>query len=225
MSEFTRGKNLTIGKYVVIEKDCQIGNNVVIEDFVVLKRGTIIGDNCYIQAGAKIGTPAFSIRREKGILKRTAEKGIAVLENGVDIGYNTVIQRGVERNTVIGENTFVSSLCLVAHDVQIGSSCTFAVGVTVSGFSEIGANTNISPRATILNRVKIGRNARVGIGSLVLHDIDDDTTVTGRPAVELGIFKAERKAQKKLLNLNVKTNPIASRKGMWKRRIKNLFYK
>ena len=225
MSDYKRGDNLTIGKYVVIENDCQIGDNVVIEDFVVIKGGTIIGDNCYIQAGAKVGTPAFSIKREAGIQKRTSGKGIVVLENGVDIGYNTVIQRGVERNTVVGEYSFISSLCLVAHDVQIGSRCNFAVGVTISGYSEIGANTDISPRATILNRVKIGRNVRVGIGSLVLHDVDDDTTVTGRPAVELGKFKAERKKYKKLLNLNTKTNPIASRKGLWKRRIKKLLNK
>ena len=224
MSDFRQGENLRIGKYVVIEKDCEIGNNVTIEDFVVLKNGTIVGDDCTIHAGAKIGTPTFTLTSEKGKRKRIGPKGVAILEKGVDIGYNTDIQRGLERNTVIGENTFINNLCNIGHDVQIGRDCTIGLGTRMSGFTEIGEKTSIAPGVTILNRVKIGRNVFVGIGSLVLHDISDHTKVVGRPAVELNIYKHEKNALKKLLNLKGNTSPIATRKGRWSRRIRRVIY-
>lgn len=230
MPDFRHGENLSIGKYVVVEKDCQIGDNVTIEDFVVLKSGTIIGNDCYIHAGAKIGAPTFNLTLENGTRKRTIQMGVTVIEHGVDIGYNTVIQRGVERNTIIGENTFINNLCNIGHDVQINSGCTIGLGVRMSGYTEIGANTIISPGVTILNRVKIGQNSFVGIGSLVLHDISDSTTVTGRPAVELGLYKAERRALKEILNLNVKSptiatrkrGPLATRKRWWRKKLKRV---
>lgn len=220
MSNYKKGKNLKLGKYVIIEEDCEIGNNVTIEDFVVLKKGTIIGDYCTIHSGAKIGTPTFNLKLKKGRRLRSIQKGVTVLEDGVDIGYNTVIQRGVERNTVIGENTFINNLCNIGHDVQIGMNCTIGLGVRMSGHSEMGQKTSISPGVTILNRVKIGQNVFVGIGSLVLHDINDHTRVVGRPAVQLDIYKSERKALKELLNINLRTHSIATNKGKWSRRFR-----
>ena len=224
MSSFKQGKKLRMGKYVVIEDGCEIGDYVTIEDFVVLKSGTIVGDDCFIHAGAKIGVPTFNLKFEKGKRRRTNQKGVTVLEDGVDIGYNTVIQRGVERNTVIGENTFINNLCNIGHDVQIGMNCTIGLGVRISGHTEIGTKTSVSPGVTILNRVKIGQNAFVGIGSLVLHDISDHTRVVGRPAVQLDVYKSERKALKEILNLDLRTSPIATRKGRWSRRLRSVIY-
>jgi UDP-3-O-[3-hydroxymyristoyl] glucosamine N-acyltransferase len=224
MSDFKQGHNLTIGQFVVIEEGCEIGNNVTIEDFVVLKSGTIVGDECCIHAGAKIGTPTFTLSREKGKRQRIPSKGVTILEKGVDIGYNTVIQRGIERDTIIGENTFVNNLCNIGHDVQIGKECIIGLGVRMSGYTEIGTKGHIAPGVTILNRVKIGRNAFVGIGSLVLHDIADHTKVVGRPAIELNRYKYEKKALKSILGMDSKTAPIATRKGRWSRRFRRILY-
>lgn len=228
MSNYKQGKNLKLGKYVIVEEGCEIGNNVTIEDFVVLKSGTVIGDDVYIHAGAKIGTPTFDFKPnftvKKGRRKRSEQSGVTVLENGVDIGYNTVIQRGVERNTVIGENTFINNLCNIGHDVKIGKGCSIGLGVSMSGHTEIGPDTRISPGVTILNRVTIGRSAFVGIGSLVLHDISDHTRVVGRPAIQIDEYKSERKAIKEILNLNLRTPPIATRKKRWSRRIRKAIY-
>ena len=225
MTNYTQGENLRLGQYVVIEDDCKIGNNVTIEDFVVIKRGTIIGDDCYIHAGAKIGSPTFTLEVKNGRRVRSDQKGVTVLEAGVDIGYNTVIQRGIERNTVIGENSFINNLCNIGHDVLVGKNCTIGLGARMSGHSELGARVSISPGVTILNRVKIGQNAFVGIGSLVLHDISDHTKVTGRPAVQLDLYKQERKALKEILNINLKTAPIATKKGRWIRRLRGIISK
>lgn len=222
MPDYKHGKNLNIGQYVVIEEDCQLGDNVTIEEFVVLKTGTIIGHNCHIHAGAKIGAPAFDFKSSTGPRKRTHQKGLIIIGNNVDIGFNTVIQRGVEGNTIIGENTYINNLCNIGHDVQIGKGCTIGLGTRMSGYTEIGEAARIAPGVTIMNRVKIGRDAFVGIGSLVLHDVGNGAKVTGRPAIELAKHKAERKALKKVLGLDPNTQAIATKKRLWQRIVKQI---
>jgi len=172
----------------------------------------IIGDGCTIHAGAKIGVEAFTLQAGKGNRNRGSQKGVTVLGNNVDVGYNVVVQCGVERDTIIGSHTFINNLCNIGHDIRIGQRCVIGLGTRISGHTEIGANTIISPGVTILNRVKIGNNVRIGIGSLLLHDVIDDTNVVGRPAIELDRYKKERKALKEFMGLTWKTEPIATRK-------------
>jgi UDP-3-O-[3-hydroxymyristoyl] glucosamine N-acyltransferase len=218
------GKNVKLGKYVVIEEGCQIGDNAIIDDFVVLKSNTIIGDNCCIHAGAKIGVPVFDFTLQNRRKVRPSQKGITIIQAGADIGYNTIIQRGVERDTVIGADTFINNLCNIGHDIHIGKGCIVGLGTRVSGHSEIGDHCTIAPGVTIMNRVKIGENVFVGIGSLVLHDIQSHSRVVGRPAVELDVYKAERQALKQILNIDHSTAPISTRKRMWSRRFRKLIY-
>jgi UDP-3-O-[3-hydroxymyristoyl] glucosamine N-acyltransferase len=142
----------------------------------------------------------------------------------VEVGYNTVIQRGVQRNTVVSKNTIINNLCNIGHDVQIGEGCRIGLGVRVSGYAEIGAKSLITPGVTILNRVRIGRNAFVGIASLVLHDVSDNNRDVGRPAVPLDDYKKQRKAIKEMLNLDLETPPIATKKRNWSRKVKKLLY-
>ncbi len=212
MPDYKHHENLKIGQYVVIEENCKIGKNVTIEDFAVLKKGTIIGDGCTIHAGAKVGVEAFTLQTRKDKRSRGAQKGVTVLKNNVDVGYNAVVQRGVDRDTVIGPHTFINNLCNIGHDIRIGERCVVGLGTRISGHTEIGADTIISPGVTILNRVKIGSNVRIGIGSLVLHDVPDKTTMVGRPAIELDKYKQERSAFKEFMGLTWKTEPIATRK-------------
>jgi len=222
------GKNVILGKYVVIEEGCNIGDNAIIEDFVVLKSNTVIGNNCCVRSGAKIGVPAFDpvfdFTLQNGRKKRGRQKGITIIQKGADIGCNTVIQRGVERDTVIGGDTFVNNLCNIGHDVCIGEGCIVGLGTGISGHAEIGDNCTIAPGVTILNRVKIGENVFVGIGSLVLHDIQSHSRVVGRPAVELDVYKRDRQAMKQSLSTNRSSDPISTRKGMWSRKIRKFFY-
>jgi UDP-3-O-[3-hydroxymyristoyl] glucosamine N-acyltransferase len=192
MSKYEHGENLQIGPYVVIEEGCRIGENVTIEDFVVLKSGTIIEDGCTIRVGAKLGVAAFSFQTRKGERNRGAQKDVTVLENNVDVGYNAVVQCGLDRDTVNGAHTFINNLCNIGPDIRIGHRCVVGLGTRISGHTEIGADTITSPGVTILNRVKIGNNVHIGIGSLVLHDVPDDTHVAGRPSNWTNTRRKER---------------------------------
>ena len=221
----SESKDKGISDTSIIEEGCVIGENVVIEDFVVLKAGTVIGDNCVIHAGAKIGVPPFSLTKEKGKLHRSLGNKVTILESDVDIGFNTVIQRGIDMDTIIGSNTFINNNCSIGHDVIIGRRCVIGLSTEISGHVKIDDETDIAPGVTILNRVKIGKKSHAGIGSLVLKDVPDSTTVIGRPAVEIERYKLERKKFREFMGLNGQIERIATRKGKIRRYKKKIIDK
>jgi len=142
----------------------------------------VIGAGCVIHPGARIGTLGLSLRRVGDHYERNESRGSVVIEDNVEVGANTVVHRGVEGDTVIGEGTFIGSMCNIGHDVRIGCHCRITPRVGVYGYVEIGDYVYIAPGCDILNRIRIGSRARIGIGSLVMRDIPKGVTVYGRPA-------------------------------------------
>jgi len=114
------------------------------------------------------------------------------------VGASSIIHRGVEKDTVIGEGTFIGPKCNIGHDNSIGKHCIIINGSMVSGNVTIGDFSRVSS-ATIKNRIKIGHHATVGMGSLVMHDVPDFTTVVGRPAKPIGEFRRDRERLDRLL--------------------------
>lgn len=154
----------------------------------------IIGEGCRVGAGVRIGTlgTVTGIRRSK--------KGRVILGDGIDIGANTVIHRGVDQgDTIIDKNTFIGALCNIGHNVEIGEHCVIAPMSCISGYVKIGNKARIAPYVAIKNRIKIGDNARVGIGSLVMHDVPAGVTVVGRPAMKIEDFRKLRIRLKELI--------------------------
>lgn len=217
MSDYKVGQNTTIGEHVIIEDDCHIGNNVLIEDFVVLKSGTSIEDNCIIRSGAKIGVPSFSFDAEGSSLVRRKEIGVTIIKSGTEIGYNAVIQRGVERDTEIGPTALINNLVNIGHDVVIGTDSIIGLNSSISGHSTLGEGVNVAPGVTIMNRVIVGSKAFIGIGSLVLHDVREREKVVGRPAVELETYKREKLLLNDLLGSESGGRVISTNKRRWSR--------
>lgn len=137
-------------------------------------------------------------RAQDKSLHRVESKGIVILEDNVDIGANSTIHRGKIGNTIIGKGTFIGPMCNIGHNVVVGKNCIISTGSLVCGYVEIGDNVRINPCSVIRNRVKIGAGALVGIGSLVMRDVPENTVVVGRPAVEISLFRKQREILKKL---------------------------
>lgn len=160
----------------------------------------VIGQNCRIGPHAVIGSLGLAVKEgDDGSFKRVETKGTVILEDNVDIGALTVIHRGVEGDTVIGQGSFIGPFCNIGHDTKIGRNCLIINGTVVCGHVTIGDHTRINPSSVIRNRVKIGRDVVVGIGSLVLDDVPNGVTVVGRPAVSIERFREERKVLKEVL--------------------------
>jgi UDP-3-O-[3-hydroxymyristoyl] glucosamine N-acyltransferase len=198
------GKNVLIGKNVKIGKKTQVSSNTIIESnvnigencligaFVVI-RNSFIANNVYIQDGSKIGLKGFGFIPKSGSNLRTPHIGKVILENGVEVGANSTIDRGSISNTVIGENTFLDNQVHVAHNVQIGKNCMIAGQVGFAGSSIIGDNVVIGGQAGVSGHLKIGNNVKIGGGSGVVNNIADNQRVMGYPAISLKDFAKLRK--------------------------------
>lgn len=183
-----------------IDKNAKLGKNVNIHNGVVIYDNVIIGNRVTVRANAVLGSEGMEIRRDKdGILRRIPHKSLLIIEDSVDIGNSTTVQKGVLRPTKIGEGTKIGPNCDVGHQVNIGKHCIITGMTFIGGSAEIGDFTYIGPHSTIGAEMKIGSRVNVRIGSLVLHDIPDNTTVAGRPAIEIGRYKCDRKKMKAFL--------------------------
>ncbi len=186
------GKNSHIDSNSIIESNVNIGENCIIGSFVTI-RNSFISNNVYIQDGSKIGIKGFGFIPNKNKNIRTPHVGKVILEEGVEIGANSTIDRGSLANTVIGKNTFLDNQVHVAHNVQIGKNCMIAGQVGFAGSSTLGDNVVIGGQAGISGHLNIGNNVKIGGGSGVINDIPDNHQVMGYPAVPLKEFVRQRK--------------------------------
>jgi len=186
------GKNSKIASNSIIESNVNIGENCTIGSFVTI-RNSFISNDVYIQDGSKIGVKGFGFIPNKNKNIRIPHVGKVILEDGVEIGANSTIDRGSLANTVIGKNTFLDNQVHVAHNVQIGKNCMIAGQVGFAGSSTLGDNVVIGGQAGISGHLNIGNNVKIGGGSGVINDIPDNHQVMGYPAVPLKEFVKQRK--------------------------------
>ena len=186
------GSNSFIGSNSVIESNVQIGSNCIIGSSVTIK-SSLIYDNVSIQDGSKIGVKGFGFIPIQNKNLRTPHIGKVILEENVEIGANSTIDRGSVKDTIIKKNTFLDNQVHVAHNVQIGKNCMIAGQVGFAGSTTIGDNVVIGGQAGISGHLKIGNNVKIGGGSGVINDIPDNSQIMGYPAVPLKEFVKKRK--------------------------------
>ena len=193
------GKNVLIGKNVKIGANCLIGHNSIIEKNVkigdncsigsnVIIRNSLIKNNVYILDGCVIGKKGFGFFPNKDSNFRYPQIGIVIIEDNVEIGCGSTIDRGSLSNTIIGKNTYLDNQIHIAHNVKIGENCIIAGQVGFAGSSTLGNNVMIGGQAGISGHLKIGSNVHIGGGSGVIKSIPDNSKVMGYPAKDLKNF-------------------------------------
>ena len=198
------GKNVLIGENVKIGENCLIGHNSIIEKNVkigdncsigsnVIIRNSLINNNVHILDGCVIGKKGFGFFPNKGNNFRYPQIGIVIIEDNVEIGCGSTIDRGSLSNTIIGKNTYLDNQIHIAHNVKIGENCIIAGQVGFAGSSTLGNNIMIGGQAGISGHLKIGNNVKIGGGSGVIKNIPDNSKVMGYPAKDLKNFIRENK--------------------------------
>lgn len=163
--------------------DCSIGAGSRIHGHVHIADGTEIGRNVTIYAGTVIGADGFGYERNQaGELEKFPHLGKVVIEDDVEIGANCCVDRGTLGDTIIGRGTKIDNLVQVAHNVTIGRNCVITASTMIAGSAKIGDATWIAPASAVNNKIAAGRNAMVGIGSVVVRDVPDNAFVAGFPA-------------------------------------------
>lgn len=161
-----------IGNNVIIGKQCKIGSNVTIAS------GTVIGDGVIIRDGVRIGVRPHAYY-EENIIKGFPGIGKTVIGDNVEIGYNSIVQRGVFSDTAIGENTIIGDLVAIGHDVIIGAGCKIMAQVGIAGDCKIGNRVMLYGQCAINNGVKIGDKAVVYGKTGVMKNIASGEIVSG----------------------------------------------
>lgn len=166
---------------VYIEEGALIGSNTYIRGNNYICTNTVIGDNVTINPGTVIGTEDFGkIKLYNSEMLPFPHIGGVIINNNVQIGANTCINKGTLENTIINEGSVVGNNCHIAHQVIIGKNSRIGDNCTICGSVIIGDDTYIAPGTVVVNGINIGSNTFIGIGSVVIKDIKDDQRVLCR---------------------------------------------
>lgn len=180
------GNKIRIGHNVIIEKGVVIGDNTQINHNTVIHQKTIIGKNVKIGCNCTIGGIGFGYElNELGEFELIPHIGNVVIDDSVEIGNNTCIDRAVLGATKIMKNVKIDNLVHIAHGAHIGENSLIIANSVIAGSAKIGKNVWIAPTATIKNNISIGDNCTIGLGAVVIKDVESNLTIIGNPGREL----------------------------------------
>lgn len=212
------GNNVTIGDNVIIESNCVVEDNVRIENDVyiyhnvTLLRNIEIGNRVTIHPGVVIGSDGFKYEIIRGKRTKIPQVGTVIIEDDVEIGANTCIDRASFTATRIGAGTKVDNLVHIAHNVEIGKNCLIMAQVGIAGSSKIGDNVILAGQVGVKDNIRIGDGAIVGAKGGVTKDIKAGEYVWGIPAIPMKQFSKLNALIHKLPELFEKIKKIKEKK-------------
>ena len=177
------GNNTKIFPGVFIGDNVTIGNATIIHPGVKIYKDCLIGDRVTIHAGTVIGSDGFGFAPQAdGSFKKVPQIGNVIVENDVEIGANTTIDRATIGSTIIRAGAKLDNLIQVAHNVEIGNSTVIAAQAGISGSTKIGKGAMIGGQAGVVGHLQIGDGAKINAQSGVSKSIEAGKAVTGSPA-------------------------------------------
>jgi UDP-3-O-[3-hydroxymyristoyl] glucosamine N-acyltransferase LpxD len=177
------GSDVTIGHNTVIEQNVVIGSNVTIGHNTTVLAYTHVGDRSIIGSNTVLGSVGFGLEKDElGNWTRLPHIGRVEIGSDVEVGSSTVIARGTIGETKIGNHCKIDDNVFIAHNVQVGENTVIIANSEVSGSVSIGKGAWIAPAVTIIEGVSIGDNTLIGIGSVVIRDIEANVIAVGNPA-------------------------------------------
>jgi UDP-3-O-[3-hydroxymyristoyl] glucosamine N-acyltransferase len=202
------GSNTTILPGVYIGHNVKIGSNCVIHPNVVIYNDCLIGDNVIIHAGCVIGADAFYYKKRSDKFDKLISCGRVIIQDHVEIGALSTIDRGVSADTVIGKGTKIDNHVQIGHDTIVGEMCLFASQVGISGAVTIEDGVTLWGQVGVPSDVVIGKGAVVLGQSGLSGSIAPNSTYFGSPAVEARVKMKELVMLKRIPELIDKINRL-----------------
>ncbi len=201
----TVGENCYIGEFAFIGENVKIGNNVkiyplvyvgdnsVVEEGTTLFAGvklyhnTLVGKRCIVHAGAVLGADGFGFApNPDGSWNKIDQIGNVVVEDDVEIGANTCIDRSTMGSTIIRCDAKIDNLCQIAHNVVVGNHTAMASQCGIAGSSKVGSNCILAGQVGIVGHIEVGDRVVVAAQSGVTNNVESDQKILGSPAIDAG---------------------------------------
>jgi len=198
------GKGVKIGKGAQIYPQVYIGDNVTIGDDVTLYPGCRIyhsckiGNNCIIHAGCVIGSDGFGFAPHNGDFIKISQIGNVVIEDNVEIGANTTLDRATMGSTVIKRGVKLDNLIQIGHNVEVGENTVMAAQVGIAGSTKIGKNNMFGGQVGIAGHITIGDNNGIGAQSGIPNTVDSGKRLLGSPAINALEYARQQVYMKRL---------------------------
>jgi len=219
-------QGVKIGAHTVIGPGCSIGENSTVGNHcrfdgnVVIYHNCHVGNNCIIQANSTIGSTGFGYSYIDGQHRLIPHNGGVILEDGVEIGANSCVDRAKFGNTLIGAGTKIDNFVQVAHNVQIGKQCLLVGGVGIAGSAKIGNGVIFAGHSGVADNKTVGDGAVICAKTAVISDVPAGQTVMGMPPQELqwelrcvSIFKRLPQLAKTVKELTQKVKNLEAAKN------------
>jgi UDP-3-O-[3-hydroxymyristoyl] glucosamine N-acyltransferase len=184
------GENCQIYSGVFIGLNVTIGSDCILYPNAVIYDGCQVGDRVIVQSNASIGQDGFGFATHQGEHHKIPQIGIVILEDDVEIGSGSTIERGTLNNTVIGKGSKIGDVVAIGHGTQVGPHCLLVPQVGVAGSAELGHHCVLGGQVGVVGHIKIGNMVKIGAQAGVIGNVPDGVTIVGSPAIDAN--KAKR---------------------------------
>jgi UDP-3-O-[3-hydroxymyristoyl] glucosamine N-acyltransferase len=176
------GRDVTIFDGAFIGADCVVSDQSIIYPNATLYHGTRVGRRCIIHAGVVLGSDGYGFVTSGGVHHKIPQVGIVRVEDDVEIGAGTTVDRATLGETVIGEGTKIDNLVQIGHNARIGRHCLLVAQVAIAGSAELGDYVVMAGQAGIAGHLRIGSGVKVAAKAAVMKNQEGDVTLAGNPA-------------------------------------------
>ncbi|MEY3548825.1 MAG: UDP-3-O-acylglucosamine N-acyltransferase [Verrucomicrobiota bacterium] len=187
------GEGAVVAAGAVLEARCFVGARASVGPDCWLKPGVTIGDycvlgaRCRLQSGAVIGSDGFGYEPVKGEIQRIPQIGNVVLEDDVEVGANSTLDRARFSRTVVGRGTKIDNLVQIAHNVRIGRQCLITAQVGIAGSTTLGDHCVLGGQSGVAGHLTLGDRVKLGAQAGLFEDVPADGFMNGTPAVPFGL--------------------------------------
>ena len=182
------GKNVSIYPQVFVGDNVEIGDNTTIYAGVKIYEGCRVGKNCIIHSGVVIGADGFGFAPDGDRYKKIPQLGNVIIEDDVEIGANTTIDRAVMDSTIIRSGVKLDNLIQIAHNVEVGEDTVMAAQVGIAGSVKIGKHCMFGGQVGMAGHIQIADNVSFGAQAGIMSSIKEPATLLGSPAINAKNF-------------------------------------
>ena len=208
------GENCTIGSgcsiypNVYVGDNSKIGNNSTLYAGVKIYHECQIGNECTLHAGVVIGSDGFGFAPSTGEYSKIPQLGNVIIEDNVEIGANSTIDRATMGSTIIRKGVKLDNLIQIGHNAEVGENTVMAAQSGVAGSTKVGKNCMIGGQVGIAGHIKIGDGAKLGAQAGIMSNIDENAVILGSPALDIKQYMRSYAIFRKLPDLKTKLDAL-----------------